>query len=346
MEPYTEKWNRRETVVNWMIHEADTIAISGHQNLDQDSLGSQVATYLILKNEFPEKEVILLVDGSSIETYNKYSSIFDCVHEDNSELASLECAHIKGAGISFDLFIGVDCASVDRLPEYSEEIARLSKNQLYFDHHPDPDNDKKFNVLNDPESASCTLVIYRFFKSRQYVIPDNAYDALYLGLVGDTGNFKYSNTDAHVFKLAHKFAAKMEHTPYEISQLVSSKTLNEINSLRDVYKRYQIDCHNKFIYYIHSYCDDIANGFSSTNNPVDVLTQLKDYEVALTAIKRMDGKYRVSIRTGEHYRADTFAARYGGGGHESAAGCACSREQLDALTEDIMHTINDDYCID
>lgn len=343
MEAYTDNWNHRESLATWMIKEADTVAISGHMNPDEDSFGSQLATYYILMDNFPEKEVVLLVDGNALPLYDRYKSIFKYDSKDNALLAREEYDCIIKTGSCFDLFIGVDCSSTQRLPEFADKIALLSKNQLYFDHHYSPEDDKKFCVLNDDNAASCTQVIHRFFKGRQFSIPNKAYAPLYLGLLGDTGNFIHSNTDAHVFKLAKEFSGRMDFTPYEISRMVRSRTLEEMRSIADVYNSMDIRCWGSFVIYRHYEYDDIAKGFSSTNNPIDVLTQLKDYEIALTAVRDSLGTYRVSLRSSGYFRVDTYADRYGGGGHTSAAGCTCTNKELDDLIYDIENDIINEF---
>ena len=340
MDVSTQKWNHRESIAHWMLSESESIIVSGHKDPDQDSYGSQLATYLILKNHFPSKEVVLLVDDSSIDIYDRYVDIYNVNNDENALYVSDECERFD---TSYDLFLGVDCSSLSRLPEFSEGIAKRAKNQFYFDHHEIQEDERRLNVLNDPSSASCTSLIFRYFNSRHYLIPDEAYTPLYIGLLGDTGNFRNSNTNANSFKLARKFASKMKNSPSGISRLTFSRTAQEFSSIANVYNNYVIENDGNLVYYRYDNYDEIAKNFSSTNNPIDILTQLRDYDIAMTAIMTKIGKYRVSLRSSGMYRVDTYASSYGGGGHQLASGCLCNTYELDELINTLREDTDDNF---
>lgn len=337
-------YERRDAVANWMINEARSIVISGHRDPDQDSLGSQMAVYHVLRESFPDKDIVSLLDSGIVETLieGRMSSTFNYLNHPGVTYASEVMENVSG-GYDIDLFIGLDCSTYDRLPDKTVEVAEVSKNQLFIDHHPNQMSDRKFNVLSDPSKPSTTALLYDFFTQSKYnsfTIPGEAYNAMYFGLVGDTGNFSNSGTSTYSLNLAGRLSEGMTVDPSTISRFYRQKSPMELASSADVVNGMRYELNDRFIYYVHgSPNDSIAEGFSSTNNPVDMLTKVRGYQIAMTAVAIDDDKFRVSIRSSGRYVINDVAAKYQGGGHEFAAGCTCSDSELDDLISELRNKV-------
>lgn len=330
---------RREVVANWMINEARSIVISGHREPDQDSLGSQMAMFHVLRDTFSDKEILSVIDQDivSMLVEGGMSGTFHYLDQPGS--VYVDAINNSMSDDNFDLFIGLDCATYDRLPDKVQDIARKCKNKLFFDHHPGNDSDCRFNVVNDPDKPSTTSLLYEFFKKtsiNNFTVSSLACNALYFGLVGDTGNFTNNNTDTYTLTISSELSKNMSVEPSKISRFCSQKSFSELMSLADVVNNARRELDDRFVYYVHgNHNDSIADGFSPTNNPVDMLTKLKGYQLAMTAVAIDEEKYRVSLRSSGRYTVNDVAANYNGGGHELAAGCVCSDSELDSLISDL-----------
>lgn len=340
----TDREIRRDTTANWMISEADSIVISGHRDPDQDSLGSQIALYHVLRDTFPDKNIASVLDSSIVETIvqGRMSSTFNYINQPGVTYAT-EILKNMTDGNEFDLFIGLDCSTYDRLPDKVPEIAERCRNQLFFDHHPSIDSYRRLNVVNRPHKPSTTAVLYDFFtRSREnsFEVSNDAYNALYFGLVGDTGNFSNNGTTSMTLSLASIIAEGMSVEPSRISGFYRQKSFEELVSRADVVNNMRHELDDRLVYYIHDDpSDSIAKGFSSTNNPVDVLTMIQNYQIAMTAVALGDDKFRISLRSSGRYLVNDIAERYHGGGHDLAAGCICSGDELVSLISDLRDRI-------
>ena len=339
-----DRKDRRNTIANWMIGEASSIVISGHRDPDQDSLGSQIAMHHVLKDSFPDKEIISIINPEIVTMLVEggMTEAFRYLNQPGVTYANEVLEYIS-ENPTFDLFIGLDCATYDRLPEKVQDVAERCRNQLFFDHHPSEDSDRKFNVVNDPGSPSTTSLLYDFFKDlsfNDYRIPSKAYNALYFGLVGDTGNFVHSDTDSYALNLAGTLSENMSVSPSEISRMFRQRSFGELESSADVIIHARRELDDQFVYYIHGDPNDlIAEGFSSTNNPVDMLTMVRGYQVAMTALAIDDERFRVSIRSSGRYKVNDVASRYHGGGHDLAAGCVCTDKELTELIRELRDRV-------
>ena len=341
---YEEERNRRDAVANWMIEEARGIVISGHRDPDQDSIGSQIAMFHVLKDTFPEKRILSLIDSNIVTLLveGRMSGAFKYLNQPGVVYANEVLMNMLG-DYAFDLFIGLDCATYDRLPDKVQEIAENCRNQLFFDHHPNVDSDRRFNVVNDPSEPSTTSLLSEFFNGSEFngfKVSSEAYNAMYFGLIGDTGNFVNSNTDNYTLSTASRFSEHMSVEPSEISRCCRQKSFDELTSSADVINNARRELDDQFVYYIHGEPNDIiSEGFSSTNNPVDMLTQVRGYQIAMTAVAIDDDRFRISIRSSGRYVVNDIAAKYHGGGHELAAGCVCSDKELTSLIADLRDKI-------
>lgn len=323
------------------IRKASSIVISGHRNPDQDSVGSQIALYHILKDNFPDKEVV------SIVTPEVESVLID--RESDREffyLGSSGVRHIDEISNDkeFDLFIGLDCSTYDRLPDGVQDIAENCNRRIFIDHHPIEVEESDCIVISDSEEPSTTSLLHDIFLDvlfYRYVIPGEAYNAMYLGLVGDTGNFSNSGTTTETLFSAVDMSENMTVDPFEITtKYYRQKSFDELRSSADVIINARRELNDRFIYYVHgSPNDSIAEGFSSTNNPVDMLTKVRGYQIAMTAVAIDDDKFRVSIRSSGRYVINDVAAKYQGGGHEFASGCTCSDSELDDLIAELRNKV-------
>ena len=344
----TDILSRMDMTANWMISEAQSIVISGHRDPDQDSIGSQIAMYHVLVSTFPDKDIISVIDPDTVEIVveGRMSSTFNYINQFGVKYVN-EIIDSMSDGNTFDLFVGLDCASYDRLPDNVQKVAKNCRNQLFFDHHPSDDSDRRSNVFNDPTKPSTTALLYEFFKDTKYgkyVVPEEAYNAMYLGLVGDTGNFTYSNTTTGTLVLASEISHGMSVSPSDISNFCRQKSFNELVSSADVINNARCELDNRFIYYVHDNPNDsISDGFSSINNPVDELTKIRGYQIVMTAVAIDENKFRVSLRSSGTYVVNDIAEKYHGGGHSTASGCICTDDELDNLISDLRSRVKSNY---
>ena len=167
-----------------------TVAISGHIRPDGDCIGSCLGLYNYIKENYQSVDVDVYLQPFS-EKFNflKYSDLVK--HENTTDK-------------KYDLFIMLDSSSADRMGEFLPIFENAAKT-LCIDHHI---SNEKFAMENIvfPEASSTCEVLYGLMDEEK--IGYHTAEALYMGIVHDSGAFKYSNTSAKTMSIAGKLMEK------------------------------------------------------------------------------------------------------------------------------------------
>ena len=174
--------------------------IFSHQGPDGDSVGSSVSLSLYLtkigiinKIIFPDHYPNFLSWMSGLE---------------NSLVASDNLHLVTDLYNKSDLIFCLDFNHKSRLGNDLNEIISETNDKyvIVIDHHTNPENFGDFEIIDDKASSTCELV-FNFIESNGdlNLIDIPISEAIYSGLITDTGSFKYdsvsSSTHLDSFKI-------------------------------------------------------------------------------------------------------------------------------------------------
>ncbi len=168
---------------------AEKVIVVTHENPDGDALGSLIAMQEILTAV--GKDAVMFMDSGEFPLPYEYRFF---------PLPGLVSTPPDDLGERTIVFL--DCGSLDRNP--AEALKPPDGLMLNIDHHHD---NTRFGTVNlvDPE-ASCTAEIVWDLLHGLGVEPTiTIAEALYVGLITDTGRFMYENTGTR----AHEMAAEL-----------------------------------------------------------------------------------------------------------------------------------------
>ena len=168
---------------------AEKVIVVTHENPDGDALGSLIAMQEILTAV--GKDAVMFMDSGEFPLPYEYRFF---------PLPGLVSTPPDDLGERTIVFL--DCGSLDRNP--AEALKPPDGRILNIDHHHD---NTRFGTVNlvDPE-ASCTAEIVWDLLHGLGVEPTiTIAEALYVGLITDTGRFMYENTGTR----AHEMAAEL-----------------------------------------------------------------------------------------------------------------------------------------
>jgi bifunctional oligoribonuclease and PAP phosphatase NrnA len=171
------------------IREADKLVCTTHENPDGDAIGSLAAMALILGAL--GKDVLCFMPAHEFPLPYEYRFI-DLPH----------LVHEPPADLCRRTIVFLDCGNIDRTP--ADVLKRDDGHILNIDHHHD---NTRFGTVNHVvPDASCTAEILWDLMDGLGVAPTQEIaEALYVGLVTDTGKFMYENTGPR----AHLMAAEL-----------------------------------------------------------------------------------------------------------------------------------------
>lgn len=281
-----------------------TVALGGHIRPDGDCVGSCMGLYLYLKEQYPQIRTDVYLEDIP-DAYRFIRDTQDVRHEITQ-------------GQVYDLFICLDCGDEDRLG-FSAPLFRDAGQTCCIDHHASNRSFADFNEIVPDASSTSELVYYLL--DREKISLDCA-EALYMGIVHDTGVFRYSCTNPETLEAAAELLRKgvngseiVEKTFYEKTyvqnQLLGFALLESILILD---KRCIVSWVTKKNMAFFEACPADMEGI------VSQMKQTKDMEVAVFLYETDTQLFKVSLRSRDKVDVSKIATYFGGGGHVRAAG--------------------------
>lgn len=302
-------------MLNKMLGLADTIAIGGHVRPDGDCIGACMGLCRYIKENYSDKTVEVYLE----EIPEKFRFIKETENV-KSEIPD---------GKKYDLFICLDCGDIDRLG-FSLTLCEDAEHTLCIDHHVSSTGFAQENYIV-PDASSTSELVYSLL-DKELVSKDVA-EALYVGIVHDTGVFQYSCTASSTMRAAAELLEKGVDAPRIIRDTYYEKTYAQhqvlgralLESIMFLDGRciasYIRAREMKFFGVDRSDLDGIANQLRNT----------KGVEVAIFMDEIRPNVYKVSLRSGEQVDVSVIAQYFGGGGHKRAAGFTLTGTPYDVI---------------
>lgn len=288
------------------IEQSDSIVIVGHVNPDGDTVGAGLALLLGLKKKYPDKKI-------------------DFVLQDNvpKNIAFLKgCDKIKKIediiAPNYNLAIFVDSATTERVGKVMELIGDIFK--INIDHHISNPRYGDINVVKDISSTS--EIMYSLLKDLDIEISLEMGEALYLGLVNDTGNFAHSNVTDKTFLVASELMKLGVNNNKIVNDFFKTKSYERMKVLGKALSEMVFVEEKKLMYFYLS--DKALKELNAVKDDTEgIVEELINYagsEVSLFLREEESGKIKGSLRSKHDIDVNRIAGIFDGGGHIKAAG--------------------------
>lgn len=290
------------------VEESRSIAISGHIRPDGDCVGSTLALYLYLQENYNR-------DGQKRIDY--------FLQEPPKEFRLLSGLEKLDASFQtktvYDLYFSLDCGSIDRLGE-AEPLFRAAKTTVSLDHHR---SNTAFAAINltDPEASSTSELLFRFLDPEK--ISTAVAEALYVGIVHDTGCFRHACTSPETMRTAAVLLEKNIRANELTESTFYQKTYHQNQILgRCLLESILLMDGKVIVSGISQKMLDFYKGVpSDTDGVIDLMRSTAGVEVAILLREEKTMCYKVSMRSNSCVDVSRIAKLFGGGGHIRAAGC-------------------------
>lgn len=274
-----------------------------HRNPDPDTLGSAFGLKILLEH-YGSRVVVACGD--------KPSARFNFITGGDT---------LEYKEDAYERIIAVDVASPMQLGDL-EHLA--DKVDITIDHH---EMSTRFSAYYEMLCSACAEIIMELAYSTLRIfdaLPTQFYNCVYAGISGDTGCFKYSNTNYRTMKFGAELLAKgIDHA--EINRLIfDSKTQGEINALKLLYERIEYFYDGKLAIALITSKDKKEYGFTD-DDISDIVSPIRSIDTVKVAVSIKETNkpnvYSISSRSNvSEIDVASLCARLGGGGHSRAAG--------------------------
>jgi phosphoesterase RecJ-like protein len=323
----------RDEVLDELRSAAKLIVVT-HENLDGDALGSLIAMQDILTAQ--GRDSLMFIDAGEFPLPTEYQ-FFPL-----SGLVSAPPADLEERTIVF-----LDCGNLERNP--AEAFRRPGAHIVNIDHHHD---NTRFGTVNYvlPE-ASCTAeIVWDLMRGLGVTASLNIAEALYVGLITDTGRFMYENTGPR----AHEMAADLIAAGVDVHEIYrrvyEGIPFGKLALLaRGLSKVARYDDGRLTVTELDG-ADFAESGAeeSYSEGVIDHLRAVEGTAVAALIRQRLSDNggppRKVSLRASdERVDVSAIARAQGGGGHRQAAGfsTAMGRDELVAfLREEVAQQLS------
>lgn len=286
------------------ILKSKKIIVTSHVNPDGDAIGAGLSLTVALKKLGKDVRFILQDDYPQNVSFLKKIHLVEKYNDQEV--------------YDYDLLICVDSATLDRVGE----VKKLAQNSfvINLDHHI---SNPFYGNLNYVEEISSTSeLIYNFFKESEIEIDLDMAEALYTGLVNDTGNFEHNNVTEKTFKMAAELKAIGVENSKIVREFFKTKSFAAIKLLGKALYEMKFIEDKKLVYYFMSKEDlNNYNGKKEdTEGIVESLISYQEAEISLFLREDKPGQIKGSMRSKHDVDVNKIAGFFNGGGHKKAAG--------------------------
>lgn len=305
-------------------------AVSGHVNPDGDCVGSCLATYNHIKENYPDIQIDVYLDP--IPNIFKFLKSSDEIKAPGTEKKE------------YDLFLAQDCGDAARLGA-AEHYFHEAKKTVCIDHHKSNGAFADINYIY-PEASSTSELIYDLIEDEK--ISKAVAECIYLGIVHDTGVFQYSCTSSKTMNIAGRLMDKGIDFTRIINDTFFEKTYEQTRIMAAALLKSQrfLDETCIFSFITREEMEEYHVLPKHLEGIVSQMRAVKGVDTAVFLYQNGENSYKVSMRSSNLVDVAEIAVGFGGGGHARAAGATMegdARQIRDLILEKIRQQLEKDH---
>ena len=297
------------------IDQYSTIIIHRHSRPDGDALGSQLGLYELIKENYDNKEVYVVGDMTNRFNFlREMDDIFDEKYH-NALVFALD---------SSDLSL------------ISDQRVKQGAYLIKIDHHIYKETYADYELI-DESFESCAGLIADMAIELNWTINEKAAEYLFLGIVTDSGRFRYDATSSRTFNTVATLLDKGVDF-IKIYNKIYSDDLNMVLLRAKFTLKMKFTDHN--VAYIKTTDDELKEMnvelFTVSRSMVNTMAGIKDIDIWVNFTEdKANDRVICEIRSSK-YNINPIAVKYGGGGHAKASGASvASFEVADQILNEL-----------
>lgn len=308
---------------------AERLAASGrlliltHARPDPDGLGASAALAACARAS--QRAAKVLVPG---DVPPRYAFLFP----DGPPAGSGQFAKLADEA---DLIVILDTCATSQLDDLADAIARRREKVVVADHHVTPDDIGSLRWI-DSTAAAAGVMTLELIEALGWPMPAEAAEALLVAVAGDTGWFRFSNTDGRCLRAAARLMEAGSQADVLYARLYQSDRPERLRLLERALASLSLHCGGKvaLMQVRQSDFEQTGGRADETENFVNEPLRIAQVEASVMLVENSD-VVRVSLRSRGGMDVSAVAGRFGGGGHVRAAGCRVSRP-VETVAEEVV----------
>jgi phosphoesterase RecJ-like protein len=309
-----------------LLKEAKSVAIFGHVRPDGDCVGSTLGLYNYINDNYPTSRVHVFLE--------RYPENYKILPNSND----IQEFYSEDFG-TYDLAFLLDASTFDRVGANGESCIKRAIKTCNIDHHiSNPQNLCDINYVDAKASSACEVLYFLMDPNK---VSKATAECLYLGIVHDTGAFKFSSTGQKTMMVIGDLLEKGIDFTRIINETYYTRTYTQTLVTGYVMMNSKLAIDGKVVY---SYLTpEDMDHYSVTpvelSSVIDTLREVSGTEVAIF-LYPVNGEYKISLRSNYVVDVNKVAGVFGGGGHVRAAG-ASSKETPEEIIAKLLKLIQE-----
>lgn len=280
------------------------VAVVGHARPDGDCIGSQVAVARVLRALGSN---VVCVNGDPVPRRLQFL-------QDDLEFLTPDALPVGDW-----LVVYVDCADHARAGEKAR--LRFPRPFANVDHHLSNNGYAEHNFVDVAAAATCEILAGIFLDAKLPIDKVTA-QALFSGIMTDTGQFRFNSTTRRTFMIAAELVALGAHPADVGGEIYERESAGKLQLLQRFLASLKLECGGRVCVGTlpDGVFEDTGSNVEDTEGLVDYARSIDGVDIGVL-IEERPGAIKASLRSKEpRFRVDQIAARFGGGGHACAAG--------------------------
>lgn len=288
------------------------ILLTTHENPDGDGIGSMIALAHGLRLQGKETRIVVSPEVPAFLEFLDPEGWIEIHDPSRTDLAGWPGAWVL-----------VDASEPHRMGKLEAVFRASEAVKVCVDHHLQNGPQAFDLAFTDATAAASAELVYDLMApGLPRPLPRPMVDALYVGLVDDTGNFRFSNTTPKVHRIA---AALIEDgaDPAKIYQdLYHQNRPQRLRLFSRAYQNLRILADGAYGSVALSQADLRACGaiHDDMEGLVNEPLKLRGVEVSALVYELGDGRIKASLRSRGRVDVNAVCRQFGGGGHRLASG--------------------------
>lgn len=302
--------------VSQAVLKCSTLLLTSHESPDCDALGSMLALGSGLSSIGKKVE---MYSSGKVPGYLNFLPGWEKVITDPSILEEER----------YDLIVLLDCADVYRPGKvFGEFVAGLREKKLIIiDHHFTNNGGGDLSLID--HNAACTgVLVYKLLRQCNVEISKEIANCLLSTIIGDTGSFRYSNTNSEAFKISGDLLETGADLTMVSRSIYENEPLRKIKLISEAISTLEVDDTSKVasIYVDESMYKKTGTTKEDTEGIVNIARSINGVSVGVFFKQDCENSsvntpsWRVSLRSKYDVDVSRIARTFGGGGHVKAAG--------------------------
>lgn len=310
-----------------LLNSPKKIVIVPHKNPDGDAMGSTLGLYHYLKKYNHSATVI---------TPNDYPDFLKWLPGDNTVLKfETQTEESTDLITKADLIFTLDFNAFHRAGELMAEALEASTaTKIMIDHHQQPDNYAKY-IYSDVSMSSTCEMVYNFIEMLGDLdkIDSTIATCLYLGIMTDTGSFRFPATTSKTHQIIGDLINKGAKNSDIHNNVYDTNSYSRLQLLGRALSNLKVipELRTAYISLSQDELDQFNFKKGDTEGFVNYALSLQGIILAAIFIEnKQDDIIKISLRSKGDFSVNELSrAHFNGGGHTNAAG---GRSETDLKT--------------